>query len=51
MTRRNDAPEGSGETKLIDYNDSSDRKWLDNHVTWSMHNGRIVSLISTAEPK
>lgn len=51
MTRRNDEPSGAGETKLIDFNDSSDQKWLKNHLLWAMNNGRIVSLISTAEAK
>jgi hypothetical protein len=51
MTRRNDEEAGTGETKLIDYNDSSDQKWLTGHLRWAMNNGRIVSLISTVEAK
>lgn len=36
------------ETKSIDWNDSSDRKWLQNHLHWAMHNGREVRLIGPA---
>jgi len=50
QTRRNDEPSGMGETKLINWNDSSDRTWLKSHLHWAMLNGRIVALISTAEP-
>lgn len=28
--------------KLIDHNDSSDRKWLANHLHWAMRNNRKV---------
>lgn len=50
QTRRNDELAGLGETKLINWNDSSDRIWLKSHLHWAMLNGRIVSLTSTAEP-
>lgn len=40
---------GSGYTqpdhKTIDWNNSSDRKWLMTHMHWAMHNARIVSII------
>lgn len=29
--------------KVIDYNNSSDRKWLANHCMWAMNNGRSVT--------
>lgn len=50
QTRRNDELPGLGETKLINWNDSSDRIWLKSHLHWAMLNGRIVSLTSTADP-
>lgn len=30
--------------KQIDWNDSSDRKWLMNHLHWAMNNDRLVTL-------
>lgn len=30
--------------KLIDWNNSSDRKWLVNHLHWAMNNERNVTL-------
>ena len=33
------------ECKSIDWNDSSDRKWLMNHLHWAMNNGRQVRLV------
>lgn len=30
--------------KSIDWNDSSDRRWLMNHLHWAMNNGRTVIL-------
>lgn len=33
------------ETKSIDWTDSSDRKWLANHLHWAMNNDRAVTLI------
>lgn len=31
--------------KTINWQDSSDRKWLMNHMHWAMHNNRTVTLI------
>lgn len=31
-------------SKVIDWNDSSDRKWLQNHTHWAMMNGASVKL-------
>jgi hypothetical protein len=28
--------------KIIDHNNSSDRKWLSSHLFWAMRNGRRV---------
>jgi hypothetical protein len=36
---------GNPEVKAIDWNDSSDRKWLMSHLHWAMHNGQEVRLI------
>lgn len=33
------------EYKAIDWNDSSDRKWLMNHLHWAMNNGRQIRLV------
>lgn len=30
--------------KVINWNDSSDRKWLANHMHWAMHNGASVTV-------
>ena len=30
--------------KSIDWNNSSDRKWLVNHLHWAMHNERQVTI-------
>lgn len=30
--------------KLIDWTDSSDRKWLVNHLHWAVHNDREVTI-------
>jgi hypothetical protein len=37
----------TGGIKLINWNDSSDRKWLMNHLHWAMTNGRQVQLAPT----
>ena len=34
----------TNESKRIDWNNSSDRKWLVNHMHWAMHNDREVSI-------
>lgn len=31
-------------SKVINWNNSSDRKWLMNHLHWAMHNSRLVDL-------
>lgn len=36
--------------KNINWNDSSDRKWLMNHLHWAMNNGHRVSLEPRATP-
>lgn len=36
------APESQ---KRIDFNNSSDRKWMMNHITWSLNNNRAIVLI------
>jgi hypothetical protein len=41
------SPTTTGGVKLIDWNDSSDRKWLMNHLHWAMNNGRQVQLAPT----
>lgn len=40
-------PKCQSEIKLIDWNDSSDRKWLMNHLHWAMHNEAKVTLNAT----
>lgn len=30
--------------KVIDWTDSSDRKWLTNHQHWAMNNGQAVMI-------
>lgn len=37
-------PEAKTQGKAIDWNDSSDRKWLQNHMHWAMHNEHGVAL-------
>lgn len=32
------------DAKIIDWTNSSDRKWLTNHLHWAMHNNRTVTL-------
>lgn len=32
--------------KLINWHDSSDRKWLTNHMHWALLNGREVRLLA-----
>lgn len=34
---------------IIDYFDSSDRKWLRNHCIWAFHNGRKICTSRTTE--
>ncbi len=31
-------------SKYINHNDSSDRKWLTNHMHWAVRNGRQVTI-------
>lgn len=31
--------------KTIEWSDSSDKKWLMNHIHWAMHNARCVTLV------
>lgn len=31
-------------SKIIDHNNSSDRKWMMNHIHWAMRNSRTVAL-------
>jgi hypothetical protein len=33
------------ERKAINWNDRSDRKWLDSHLHWAMNNGKAVELV------
>lgn len=33
--------------KIIDWNDSSDRKWLVNHLHWAMCNNTSINLNAT----
>jgi hypothetical protein len=35
------------EEKLIDWSNSSDRKWLMNHLHWAMNNRKGVMLVPT----
>lgn len=37
-------PEFRESQKLIDWDNSSDRKWLMNHLHWAMHNVRRVTI-------
>ena len=32
--------------KLINWHDSSDRKWLTNHMHWALLNGREIRLLA-----
>lgn len=34
----------ANESKRINWNNSSDRKWLVNHMHWAIHNDREVSI-------
>lgn len=34
------------ESRKIDWNNRSDRKWLESHLHWAMNNKRHVSLTS-----
>lgn len=34
----------SSESKIIDWRNSSDRKWLMNHLHWAMNNKQLVAL-------
>lgn len=34
-----------GVSKTINWRDSSDRKWLTNHMHWAMHNQHEVTLV------
>lgn len=36
-------------TKIIDHNNSSDRKWLGNHCHWGLRNGRIILTQAVAD--
>lgn len=38
-------------TKLIDHNDSSDRKWLGSHCFWAMRNKRRVTTTPVSESR
>lgn len=42
---------GNPECKSIDWNDSSDRKWLTSHLHWAMNNGMEVRLIAPELPR
>lgn len=35
---------GETQHKIIDWNDSSDRKWLMNHLYWALNNKKPVKL-------
>lgn len=37
-----------GDYKNIDWTNNSDRKWLMNHLTWALHNGRVVEIAGPA---
>ena len=37
-------PDLESDRKNIDWADSSDRKWLQNHLHWAMNNDRLVTL-------
>lgn len=36
------------EYKTIDWNNSSDRKWMMNHLHWAMNNAKQVRLVGPA---
>jgi hypothetical protein len=44
MTLNQRNPREGSQCKQIDWNDSSDRKWLMNHLHWAMNNERSVTL-------
>jgi hypothetical protein len=44
MTLDQRNPRHASQCKKIDWNDSSDRKWLMNHLHWAMNNSRSVTL-------
>lgn len=37
-------PDFAASRKDINWNDSSDRKWLTNHMHWAMNNHQVVTL-------
>ena len=39
------------EIKSIDWNDSSDRKWLQSHLHWAMNNARCVEISPISESR
>lgn len=43
-TVENGKTDFDADRKNIDWKDSSDRKWLMNHMHWAMHNNRIVTI-------
>lgn len=36
---------GNPDCKTINWSDSSDRKWLNNHLHWAMNNSQEVRLV------
>lgn len=40
---------GNPAVKSISWSDSSDRKWLMNHLHWAMNNGQVVRLVPMPE--
>lgn len=44
MTHPIDPPDARGSVKTINWNDSSDRRWLMNHLHHCMMNHKLVTL-------
>lgn len=44
LIRTGDAPDNPVDSKQIDWNNRSDRKWLESHLHWAMMNQRWVTL-------
>jgi hypothetical protein len=45
----NPLPLAPEQSKEINWRNSSDRKWLMNHLHWAMHNNRAIELLPVSE--
>lgn len=39
-------PDGSSDSKVIDYNSAEDRRWLAGHSFWALANNRAVTTLA-----